>query len=182
MTGYAIGLALKTLPNPDVAAAYEKAGGFCAPHFLKAASQSTPEQSRTPLEVLEDRLSRAGADLESVSMLTGTDTDSATRVWFFSSLPEDPCDTPEGKNFGALERLKEAFSHDCCLACLCAGRARRRYLRWIGQERAKNRSDRKLDWLVRYEGRGREQSAWSRAMGQIDGEVFLGGELTAATP
>jgi len=362
LTHYAIGLVVKTLSKPDVAAAYEKAGGFCASHFLDAPPQSTPEQSRMPLEVLEDRLSRAGSDLESVSTLTGTDNDSATRVSFLASLPEDPCDTPEGKKFGAVERLKAAFGHDCCPACLSAGQARRRYLRWIGPERAKNRSglareimyicpahfadlalldpdsaewlaiekatlwrgvlgrfhrkmqeipppelrgrldalrqalsrlvsgpgtrnarieeffqagsrilrrtrhwrrsvdslrsefsgcgachagrtasqrmtelllaglqdrsvarlfesthglcvrhvlalpeegrpaardlcrarlgllawelreaDRKLDWLVRYEGRGREQSAWSRAMAQIDGEVFLGGEPTAAT-
>ncbi len=69
----------------------------------------------------------------------------------------------------ALPEEGRSAARDLC-------RARLGLLAWELRE-----ADRKLDWLVRYEGRGREQSAWSRAMGQIDGEVFLGGEATTAT-
>ncbi len=47
--------------------------------------------------------------------------------------------------------------------------ARLGLLRWELEE-----SDRKRDWLIRYEADGPEATAWRRAMAQIDGRVFLG--------
>jgi hypothetical protein len=47
--------------------------------------------------------------------------------------------------------------------------ARLALLRWELEE-----SDRKRDWLIRYEADGPEATAWRRAMAQIDGRVFLG--------
>jgi hypothetical protein len=54
--------------------------------------------------------------------------------------------------------------------------ARLKLLAWELEE-----AGRKLDWVVRYEKRGDESSAWRRSMAQIDGQVFLGG-LPAADP
>jgi hypothetical protein len=48
--------------------------------------------------------------------------------------------------------------------------ARLKLLAWELEE-----AGRKLDWLVRYERRGDESTAWKRTMAQIDGRVFLGG-------
>jgi hypothetical protein len=52
-------------------------------------------------------------------------------------------------------------------------------LEWIAWELAE--ASRKLDWTVRYEKRGEEFDAWRRAMGMIDGRVFLGGEPSRIT-
>jgi hypothetical protein len=50
---------------------------------------------------------------------------------------------------------------------VCKGRLK--LLAWELEE-----AGRKLDWLVRYEKRGDESTAWMRSMAQIDGQVFLG--------
>jgi hypothetical protein len=116
------------LGDREVFDAFGAHGGFCVPHFLRAAHDA-PRDILEPLtEVVRFRLSEGRTAPPDLDFLIGRDADAPRRRAYRAHLDEDA----SNERLPVIETLRADACVDTCPVCREQADRERRFLSWLG--------------------------------------------------